>query len=183
MSDAQLRQLPPPAYPGPSRYPVPAWRPAPTSTWSSPAAPRDQRPVVVGLATTLAVTASLLWISGLSLGWLVAAAASGELYRSGETGLVFHTLRSFSDRMLDGLAIPLYVFPVASLVTGFLLLRRRGWTRVLHTVVGLLALSWSAWWLQHSLLQWGGIALYVGIAVAVLWTPAANRWYARPPAG
>lgn len=135
--------------------------------------------MVIGLATTLAVTASLLWVSALTLAWLVAAGAGEALQQSGDTGLAFHVLDSFSDRMLDGLAVPLYLFPLASLVTGFLLLIRQGWVRVLHSTVGVLALAWSAWWLRHSLLEWASVAVYVGVAVGVLWTPAATRWYAR----
>lgn len=162
LTDEQLLRLPPPsAYPaGPQPVPL-----------------RLQRPAVVGLATTLAVTASLLWVCGLSLAWVVAVGATDALGRSGSEGALFHLLDRFRDRMLDGLAVPLFLFPATSVVTAFLLLTGRPWSRLLHTGVGVLALAWSAWWLRTSLLEWSTVALYVGVAVAVLWTPAANRWY------
>jgi uncharacterized membrane protein YjdF len=80
--------------------------------------------------------------------------------------------------MGDGLWVPLYGFPVASVVTGFLLLNRRPWTRVAHSAVGVASLGWAAWWLRDSLLGWLVVALYVGTAVAVLWVPSVGRWYA-----
>jgi hypothetical protein len=162
-TDEQLRRLPPP--------PVAPWPVAP------PPRPLEQRPAVVALATTLAVTASLLWVCALSLGWLVAVAGTDALDRSGSDGVAFHLLDGFTARLLDGLWVPLYLFPLTSLVTGFLLLLRRPWAPVLHTAVGLLALAWSAWWLRDALGQWMTLVVYVGVAVAVLWTPAARRWY------
>ncbi len=173
VTDEQLRRLPPPSYPPSVSVPGPG------AASVAGVYGRAERPVVIGLATTLAVTASLLWLAGLTLGWAVAAAASEALLRSGDTGVTFHVLDSFADRMLDGLAVPLLLFPLASLVTGFLLLKRRPWTRLVHSGVGVLALAWAGWWLRHSLLEWGSVALYVGVAVGVLWTPAASRWYAR----
>lgn len=165
-TDEQLRLLPPPGWPDPpvTRAPVPA---------------PEQRPAVVGLAATLAVTASLLWVCGLSLGWVLAVAGSDALDQGGSDGFAFHLLDRFRLRMLDGLWVPLYAFPLGSLVSGFLLLARRSWPRVAHTVVAGLALVWSAWWLQDALLAWSTVAVYIAVAVGVLWTPAANRWYAR----
>ena len=135
---------------------------------------------MVGLAVTLAVTGSLLWICGLSLFLLVAAAGTRALGPAGDDGVLFHLLDDAVLRMGDGLWVPLYGFPATSLVTGFCLLVRRPWTRIAHTAVGAAALGWSAWWLSDSLLMWFVVALYVGVAVAVLWIPSANHWYARP---
>lgn len=165
LSDEQLRHLPPPPYgPGPALV-----------------RPTQQRPAVIGLAVTLAVTAALLWVCALSLGWLLAIAGTRVLDQSGSDGVVFHLLDRFRDRLLDGLALPLYLFPLASVVSGFLLLNRRPWPRLVHTAIGVLALAWSAWWLRDALLEWASVALYVGVAVSVLWTPAATRWYASRP--
>ncbi len=167
LSDQQLRQLPPPVT-GPG--------------WSAPARVGDQRPAVVGLAVTLAVTASLLWVCALSLFGLVALAGIQAMSPVGEDGVVFHTLDEFVLRMGDGLWVPLYGFPVASIVTAFLLLNRRPWSRVAHSAAGVVSLGWAAWWLRDSLLTWLVVAVYVGTAVAVLWAPAVGRWYAsRPP--
>jgi hypothetical protein len=99
----------------------------------------------------------------------------------GDTGAVFHILNRFNYRMLDGLAIPLYLFPLASFTTGFLILSRRRWTRTLHTTVGLAALAWAAWWLQDNLLWWFSAAWYVVVACLVLWTPGATAWYRWRP--
>lgn len=163
-SDHELAQLPPPlvgAPPGPPQV--------------------DQRPAVVGLAVTLAVTASLLWVCGLSLFLLVAVAATQAMSPTGADGYVFHTLDEAVLRMGDGLWVPLYGFPVASLVSGFLLLARRPWTRLAHTAVAVAALGWAAWWLRESLLVWVVVLVYVGTAVAVTWAPSVSRWYARRP--
>ncbi len=166
LSDEQLRHLPPPLPP----------------TGYSEFTAVLQRPVEIGLATTLAVTASLQWICGLSLLWLGAVAGADSLSRSGTEGAVFHLLHRFDVRMSDGLAVPLYLLPLASLLTGFLILSRRPWTRIAHTAVGLLTLGWSAWWLQHRLEWWAIGALYIVIGCFVLWTPSASRWYDGSPA-
>jgi hypothetical protein len=170
VSDEQLRRLPPPVTgpprPGPDAYPH---------------TPGEQRPVVVGLAVTLAVTGSLLWVCALSLFGVVALAGIQAMSPVGEEGVVFHTLDQFVLRMGDGLWVPLYGFPVASIVTGFLLLARRPWTRLAHSGVGVLSLAWAAWWLRDSWLSWVVVALYVGTAVAVLWAPSVGRWYDGRP--
>jgi hypothetical protein len=163
LSDQQLRQLPPPLPPSGDPAPI--------------AAP--QRPVGIGLATTLAVTASLQWICGFSLLWLAAVAGADALGRSGTEGAVFHLLHRFDVRMSDGLAVPLYLLPLAAMLTGFLILSQRPWTRIAHTAVGLVALGWSAWWLQDHLGWWAVGALYILIGCLVLWTPSASRWYGR----
>jgi hypothetical protein len=170
VSDEQLRRLPPPLAGGPPPRPAPGFG--------------DQRPAVIGLGVTLAVTASLLWVCGLSLFLLVAVAGTQAMSPIGEDGYVFHVLDEAVLRMGDGLWLPLYGFPVASLVTGFLLLARRPWARVAHSVVGVVSLGWAGWWLRDSLLSWVVVVLYVGTAVVVLWVPAVGRWYAgrpRPP--
>ena len=138
-----------------------------------------QRPVGIGLATTLAVTASLQWICGLTVLWLVVVAGADTLSRSGTEGAVFHLLHRFDVRMSDGLAVPLYLLPLASMLTGFLILSQRPWTRIAHTAVGLVALGWSAWWLRDHLTWWAVGALYILIGCLVLWTPSASRWYGR----
>lgn len=145
-----------------------------------------QRPAVIGLAATLAISASLQWICVLSFSWLVATAGARQLGTSGVEGGLYHLLNRFNYRMLDGLAWPLYLFPLASFVLGFLLLARRSWARLAFTLVGGAALAWSALWLRHDLVWWLAPAGYVAVAVLVLWTRPASRWYAwRPsdPAG
>ena len=161
--DDVLRQLPPPVL-------------GPTATTGG-----VQRPALVTLALTLAVTASLLWVCGLSLFGVVALAGTDALSAAGDEGVVFHTLDQFVLRMGDGLWVPLYGFPVASVVTGFLLLSRRPWARVAHTAVGVASLGWAGWWLWGSPLSWVAVAAYVGTAVGVLWVPSVGRWYATRP--
>jgi len=145
-----------------------------------------QRPAVIALGCTLAVLGSLQWVCALSFLWVAATVGTGAFAEVGDDGAVFHVLNRFSYRMLDGLAVPLYLFPLASLVTGFLVLSRRPWTRAVHTAVGVVALAWAAWWLQDDLLWWFSAAWYVVVACLVLWTPAATAWYRwradqRPP--
>ena len=182
-------QAPPPG-PGPSRavppppeaVPPPGWYAA---GWAQPAhtgTPMPARPAVIALACTLAVVASLQWICVLSLLWVTAATTTSTFAELGDNGALFHILNRFNYRMLDGLAIPLYGFPLISLVTGFLLLARRPWARLLHTLAGLAALVWAAWWLQDNLLWWFSAAWYVVLACVVLWTPAATAWYRWRPA-
>jgi hypothetical protein len=141
------------------------------------AAGPPQRPAVIALACSLAVVASLLWVCGLSLLWVTAVIGTGTFAQIGDNGAVFHILNRFNYRMLDGLAVPLYLFPLASFTTGFLILSRRRWTRTLHAAVGLAALGWAAWWLQDNLLWWFSAAWYVVVACLVLWTPGATAWY------
>ena len=120
---------------------------------------------------------SLQWICALSLLWVTATVGTGAFAAVEDNGAVFHVLDRISQRMLDGLAIPLYLFPLASITTGFLVLSRRPWTRVAHSAVGFAALAWAAWWLQDSPLWWFSAAWYVVVACLVLWTPAATAWY------
>jgi hypothetical protein len=151
--------------------------PGPASSAPPTLAGLPQRPAVIALACSLAVVASLLWVCGLSLLWVTAVVGTGTFAQIGDNGAVFHILNRFDGRMLDGLAIPLYLFPLASFATGFLILSRRPWARMLHTVVGLGALAWAAWWLQDNLLWWFSAAWYVVVACLVLWTPGATAWY------
>ncbi len=137
---------------------------------------------MIGLAATLAITASLQWVCALSFCWLMAVAAARQLGTSGVDGAIYHILNRFNDRLLDGLVWPLYLFPAVSFVLGFLLLTHRSWARLAFTAVGAGALAWTAWWLRNDLLWWLAPAGYVAVAVLVLWTGPASRWYAWKPA-
>lgn len=170
-----------PSQPQQPPYPQQAQRPP----QHGPAAPAPgalpQRPAVIALGCTLAVVASLQWVCALSLFWVAAAVGTSTFDEVGDNGALFHILNRFDDRMADGLAVPLYLFPLASLTTGFLVLSRRPWTRLVHTIVGLAALLWGLWWLQGELLWWFSGAWYVVVACLVLWTPAASAWYRWRP--
>ena len=136
-----------------------------------------QRPAVVGMAATMAVTASLQWICVLSFAWLVATAGAANLSLQGGEGGLFHLLHRFHISMVDGLAWPLYGLPLLSFFAGFLVLAPRPWARWTLTGTGLIALGWSAWWLQDDLIWWLAPALYILISCLLLWTPGASRWY------
>lgn len=170
---------PPGLYPRPLPQVQPQVAPATAARqpWAPAAAGPPQRPAVIALGSSLAVVASLQWICGLSLFWVVATVGTGAFAQIGDNGAIFHILNRFNYRMLDGLALPLYLFPLASFVTGFLVLSRRRWARTVHTALGLAALAWAAWWLQDNLLWWFSAAWYVVVACLVLWTPAATDWY------
>ena len=162
---------------GVSQAPPPRATTAPTTRTAQP----PQRPGTIGLAATLASTASLQWIGLLSFCWLVASAGVAQLSTSGVDGGVYHVLSRFSYRMLDGLAWPLYLFPLVSFVLSFLLLTRRPWTRLAFSITGGAALLWSAWWLRSDLLWWLVPAGYIAITVLVLWTAETSRWYRWRP--
>jgi hypothetical protein len=119
----------------------------------------------------------LQWICLLAFAWLVALAATEELSTSGVDGVIFHMMNRFGYRMIEGLAWPLFGLPLAATVFGLALLGRRPWSRIGFTVAGAAALTWSAWWLQGSLLFWIPVASYILIACVLVWTPTANRWF------
>lgn len=167
LTDHELQQLPPPLAPAPGR---------PVATPSN----GEPRPAVIPIAATMATTASLQWVCALSLVWVTATVGAAELGQQGQEGALFHLLNRFHYRMVDGLAWPLFGFPAVSLVTGFLLLSGRAWTRIAHSIVGVLAIGWSAWWLRDDLAWWFSSTCYVAIACLMLWTPAATRWFSRP---
>lgn len=169
LSDLQLRQLPPP----------PVQQQLPPGTPGAPGADQ-QRPAVIAIAATLAITAGLLWMAGLGLLWVTATVGAADLGQQGAEGGLFHILNRFNYRLVDGLAWPLFGFPLLAVVTGFLLLSGRAWTRIAHTALGVLALGWAAWWLREDLTWWISPACYVAFACLVLWTPAVTRWYTRP---
>lgn len=172
--------LPPAAAPppggGPARY---AAAPPPAMPgWSTPAAPQvPPRPGVVTAASSLAVTGSLQWLCGLSLAWVAATAGVEWLGSAGQTGAAYHALNRFHYRLVEGLAVPLYLVPVAALVFGLLLPSRLPWVRLAHTVVGAVALAGSAWMLRAHLLWWILLALYLGVATSIVWTRSATAWY------
>lgn len=163
----------PPGYPtaAPPSYPTPRPTPYPPPPLAL------QRPAVIAMAATMAVTASLQWICALSFAWLVATAGASSLSTQGSEGGLFHLLHRFHIAMVDELAVPLYGFPLLSFFAGFLVLAPRPWARWVLTGVGLLALGWSAWWLQDNLVWWLAPALYILVSCLILWTPGASRWY------
>jgi len=154
--------------------PVPAWPGAP-----QPYAPvvRRPRPAVIAMAATMTVTASLQWLCALSLAWLVATAGAAGLSTTDVEGAVYHILRRFHLRMIEGLALPLYGFPTLAFFLGFAVLAPRVWARLALTLTGVAALAWSAWWLRNDILWWLPIGTYIGIVCLILWTPGATQWY------
>jgi hypothetical protein len=126
----------------------------------------------------MTVTASLLWVCGLATAWLFAVAGQRGLSSSSEfdDGILL-ALNHFSSRLLDGLAIPLFGLPLLAVVTGFVLLVRRRWARMVFTGTGFIALGWAAWWLHASFVWWLAPALYILVACMIVWTPAATAWY------
>jgi hypothetical protein len=162
-------------YGGPSRpsAPIPPW-PAQTQSYGAPV---RQRPAVIAMAATMTVTASLQWLCVLSLAWLVATAGASGLSTTDVEGALYHMLRRFHLRMIEGLALPLYGFASASFFLGFVVLAPRTWARLALTLTGVAALAWSAWWLRNDILWWLPIATYIGIVCLILWTPGASSWY------
>ncbi|MDN5769476.1 MAG: hypothetical protein L0H24_01105 [Microlunatus sp.] len=159
----------PPAGPWPTYGPIsaPPYGPAPL----------PQRPAVIAIAATMTVTASLQWICALSFGWLVATAGAAGLSTTDVEGSIFHMLRRFHLRMIEGLALPLYGFPVLAFFLGFVILAPRVWARLALTLTGVATLAWSGWWLRNDILWWLPFATYIGIVCLILWTPGATQWY------
>ena len=135
------------------------------------------------MAATMTVTASLQWLCALSLAWLVATAGASGLSTTDAEGALYHMLRRFHLRMIEGLALPLYGFPTLAFFLGFVVLAPRAWARLALTLTGVAALAWSAWWLRNDILWWLPIATYIGIVCLILWTPGASQWYRRRSGG
>jgi hypothetical protein len=169
------QQLPAHQWPA-QQLPVPPWPGQP-----QPYAPalRPQRPAVIAMAATMTVTASLQWLCALSLAWLVATAGASGLSSANAEAPLFHILRRFHLRMIEGLALPLYAFPTLAFFLGFVILAPRLWARLALTLTGVAALAWSAWWLRGDILWWLPIATYIAVVCLVLWTPGATQWYRR----
>lgn len=129
------------------------------------------------MSATMTVTASLQWICALSFAWLVATAGASNLALQGSEGSLYHLLHRFHISMADGLAVPMYGIPLLAFFAGFVVLAPRPWARWVLTGTGLLALGWSAWWLQDNIIWWLAPALYILVACLILWTPGASRWY------
>lgn len=152
-------------------------RPA-TYVVSPPA--RPQRPAVIAMSAAMTVTAAALWVCALASAWLLAAVGQSRLQADQDfDGQVLILLNRFSARLLDGLAIPLFGLPAIAFVAAFLLLSGRRWSQLFYTVLGLASIAWLLWWLQLSLTFAVAPAAYIAIAVAMLWSPAALRWYDR----
>lgn len=131
------------------------------------------------MAATMTVTASLQWICVLSFAWLVATAGAASLSTTDVEGALYHMLRRFHLRMIEGLALPLYGFPTVAFFLGFVILAPRTWTRLALTLTGIASLAWSGWWLRHDILWWLPAAAYIAVVCLVLWTPGATQWYRR----
>jgi hypothetical protein len=168
----------PDPYGRPGHAPVPG---PPLQPWAGaqPSLPqqRRQRPAVIAMAATMTVAASLQWICVLSFAWLVATAGAASLSTRDVEGALYHMLRRFHLRMLEGLALPLYGFPTVAFVLGFVILAPRWWSRAALTVTGLAALAWSGWWLRGDILWWLPIATYIAVVCLIVWTPGATQWY------
>jgi hypothetical protein len=132
---------------------------------------------VIAIAATMTVTASLQWICLLSFAWLVATAGAASLSTTDVEGALYHMLRRFHLRMIEGLALPLYGFPTVAFFLGFLILAPRTWTRLALTITGVGCLAWSAWWLRHDIVWWLPSAAYIAVVCLILWTPGASQWY------
>lgn len=172
-----------PGYPPVAGYPGQGYPgqgyPGQAPTYVIQPAPHPQRPAVIGMSASMTVTATALWVCALATGWLFAVAGQARLQASEDfDGQVLILLNRFSARLLDGLAIPLFGLPALAFVAAFLLLSGRRWAQLLYTVLGIGTVAWLAWWL-HVSPGWAVAPIaYVVIAVGIVWTPGALRWYA-----
>jgi hypothetical protein len=176
-----------PAHPA-AYVPGPPSAPAQPTGPMSPGGPygttRPARPMPAAIPVTICmtVTAGLLWPCALAAAWLLALAGEQELGGS-NADLDIRTvllLNHFSARLLDGLAWPLFGFPLVAVVLAFLLVIRRPWPRIAYTAWGALTLGWLAWWLQDNLLAALSPAVYIAVAVLLVWLPSVTAWLAQP---
>ncbi len=180
----------PPAPPGYSQ-PTGGYAPLPAVPQPYPAVPQPttyvvqpvptvQRPAVIAMSASMTVTATALWVCALATGWLLAAASEARLAADQDfDGQILIVLNRFSARLFDGLAVPLFGFPVVAFVAAFLLLSGRRWAQLLYTLLGAATVGWLVWWLHDS---WGWAVApiaYVVISVGIVWTPAAVRWFGK----
>lgn len=148
---------------------------------NAPLAARPQRPGVITFAATMTVTASMLWVCGLAFVWLVAFAAMDQFDTAVQSEAVFyHMANRFHLTLLNGLAWPLFLFPLAATVAGFIVLTRAIWARVTFTVLGVASLIFLVIWLRSDAMWLLPAGAYIAFCVAMVWTPAAGRWYSAP---
>lgn len=149
----------------------------------SPAA-HTQRPATITFATTLMVTAGLQTASLAAFVWLIILAGLESLSptQAPDSGL-YHILNRAQLSLSGGLWVPVFGFPLAAFVLGFLGLIRAAWPRLAITALGVGFSAWVLWW-QSGTGWWRALValVYVGICVALLWTPSASRWYRGDPA-
>jgi hypothetical protein len=132
------------------------------------------------MSASMTVTASALWVCALAMAWLFAVAGQTRLQASEDfDGQVLILLNRFSNRLMDGLAIPLFGLPALAFVAAFLLLSGRRWAQIVYTLLGVATVGWLVWWLHISPAWAVAPVAYVVIAVGIVWTPGAVRWYGR----
>lgn len=144
----------------------------------------SQRPVQVTVSITLAVTGSMVWMSGLAMVWLFVVLLRRNLDydQPGESPL-YYMVERFHLKLLEGLAWPLFGFPLAAVVLAFFLLLRRSWPRIAFSAWGGVSLLVTVVMLRANLtLLLPGI-VYIAFTCLILWTPSVSRWYARDSGG
>lgn len=135
------------------------------------------RPVPVGLAINMCVTASLLWMAALGTSWLVAAVGRRDLKVNDLLqGGVFHALERFDRSLAEGWAYGLFGVPTLAVVVGFCLLARSQWARVAFTLTGLAAIGVAVAWLGQLWWWYACAGVYIGIAMLLVWLPSVSRW-------
>jgi hypothetical protein len=152
---------------------------------SSPAPKVPPRPAQVTVAITLGVTGSMVWVTGLALAWLFSQTLQRSLNYNGAAGPFYYMLERFQLRLVDGLAWPLFGFPIAAVVMAFFLLVRRRWPRIVYSVLGAASLLITTLMLHGDVtLVWPAIG-YIAFTCVVLWSPSVTGWIAagsRPQA-
>lgn len=168
----------PPPYPAvyPMPHPHPGYAPpSAVSTGRPTTAEPPQRPALVGMSTMLTVTASMLFMSALGLLWMLAWAGNESLDYNAEGGL-YYIMERFHLRLAQGLWVPLFGLPTASIVLAFCLLARRPWARIAYTALGVFTVGWLVvrWHDQPGYLI-APIA-YIAFCAGILWISSVSRW-------
>lgn len=162
----------------PTTHPLPAYpgqvHQAPPGPASSP-----QRPALVGMSTMMAVTASMLFMAALGFLWMLAWAGNESLDYNTQ-GPLYYLMERFHLRLAQGLWVPLFGFPTATVGLAFCLLAHVRWARIAYTALAVAAVVWMAWtW--HA--QGGYLVapiVYIGFCVGILWVSSVSRWLAWP---
>jgi hypothetical protein len=123
----------------------------------------------------------MIWITGLALAWLFSQSLQRSLNYNSAAGPFYYMLERFQLRLVDGLAWPLFGFPIAAVVLAFFLLVRRRWPRILFSGLGAASLLTTTLMLGGDIaLMWPAIG-YIAFTCLVLWSPSVTGWIGSRP--
>ena len=123
----------------------------------------------------MTVTAAMLFMAALGFLWMVAWAGNESIDYNSEGGL-YYLMERFHLKLAQGLWVPLFGFPTASIALAFCLLARVRWARVAYSALGVLAVVWLiiVWHNRAGYLV--APIVYIVFCVGIVWVNAVSRW-------